>query len=70
MTKMKNKNEAGRKAWRAWRQGNLRGHTYIGQQIMQKYGLTQIDIDDMRRETWNSYQRLRRARKKEEANEG
>lgn len=64
MTQIKSRNEAGRKAWRAWRQGNLRGYTYIGQEIMQKYGLTQVDIDEMRREMFNKWRRLNRQRKK------
>jgi len=60
---MKNKKEAGRRAWKAWKQGNLRGYTHIGQRIMKEYGLTQADIDDIKRETWNNYKRLLRVRK-------
>ena len=63
MTKTKSKTEAGKKAYKEWKQGNLRGLYNIGQQIIKDYELTQEDLGDMKRETWNRYQRLRRQRK-------
>ncbi len=63
MVKAENKKEEGKKAYREWKQGNLRGLYSIGQQIIKDYELTQEDLDDMKRETWNAYQRLRRKRK-------
>ena len=64
MIKSKSKTEAGKKAYKEWKQGNLRGLYNIGQQIIKDYELTQEDLDDKKRETWNTYQRLRRKRKK------
>ncbi len=54
--------EKGIEIWKEWKIENLRKHYNIGEQIMQDYGVTQADIDNIRRESWNRYERLRRKR--------
>lgn len=70
MTKTKNKKEEGIEVYKLWRQGNLRGHKHIGQQIIDDYGLTEKDINEMKREIWNRYKRNLAKRKKEDLKNG
>jgi len=49
-----------------WRQGSLRGHKHIGEQICEDYNITQEDLDNRKRVILNRYRRLYRGRKKAE----
>lgn len=62
---MENKTEKGIKAYKEWKMGNLRGHYNIGKGIIKRYGLTEADLERLRKDNENRYKRLRRKRQKD-----
>ncbi len=50
MTRQQLLKEQGKKAYKDWSAGNLRGHRKYADAIIYRYGLTEADLKDIKRE--------------------